>query len=141
MKARFLLGKMNPSSLCKIVHNAVCSIGPKILSRTSLSTIVNRGMHIACYKPSVTALPGVSGNNLNCANLLVPTVPWHNTVCGMKVKGQLELRCKSCYFVWRRGRKFVMCKTHPRHKQAQIQKKEYKTWILTHATQSPKRPW
>lgn len=96
-------------------------------------------MHVACCKPSV--LHYIHGNNMNGSNLLAPVVPLYNSVCGMKVKGILELRCKDCYFVTRKERMFVMCKTHPRHKQAKIQKKEYKTWILTHATQGPKRPW
>lgn len=61
--------------------------------------------------------------------------------CGMKQKGKLTLRCDDCYFVMRKGRLYVMCKTKPRHKQMAMQKKEKNTWILTHATQSPNRPW
>ncbi|KAJ8334509.1 hypothetical protein SKAU_G00401480 [Synaphobranchus kaupii] len=38
---------------------------------------------------------------------------------GMKTKSALKRRCKDCYFVRRRGRLFVFCKTHPRHKQRQ----------------------
>ena len=40
-------------------------------------------------------------------------------VSGMKTKTALKRRCKDCFFVWRRGRLFVYCKTHPRHKQRQ----------------------
>ncbi|XP_042883500.1 39S ribosomal protein L36, mitochondrial-like [Penaeus japonicus] len=61
--------------------------------------------------------------------------------CGMKQKGKLTLRCDDCYYVMRKGRLFVMCKTKPRHKQMAMQKKEKNTWILTHATQSPYRAW
>ncbi|XP_047497977.1 39S ribosomal protein L36, mitochondrial-like [Penaeus chinensis] len=61
--------------------------------------------------------------------------------CGMKQKGKLSLRCDDCYYVMRKGRLYVMCKTKPRHKQMAMQKKEKNTWILTHATQSPNRPW
>ncbi|XP_038626409.1 39S ribosomal protein L36, mitochondrial [Tachyglossus aculeatus] len=39
---------------------------------------------------------------------------------GFKTKGVLKKRCKDCYFVKRRGRWFVLCKTHPRHKQRQL---------------------
>ncbi|KAG9279645.1 39S ribosomal protein L36, mitochondrial [Astyanax mexicanus] len=38
---------------------------------------------------------------------------------GMKTKTALKKRCKDCFFVRRRGRLFVYCKTHPRHKQRQ----------------------
>lgn len=38
---------------------------------------------------------------------------------GMKTKSSLKRRCKDCFFVVRRGRLFVYCKTHPRHKQRQ----------------------
>ncbi|XP_012629616.1 large ribosomal subunit protein bL36m [Microcebus murinus] len=39
---------------------------------------------------------------------------------GFKTKGVLRKRCKDCYLVKRRGRWFVYCKTHPRHKQRQM---------------------
>ncbi|XP_061616261.1 large ribosomal subunit protein bL36m isoform X1 [Phyllopteryx taeniolatus] len=38
---------------------------------------------------------------------------------GMKTKSALRRRCKDCFFVRRRGRLFVFCKTNPRHKQRQ----------------------
>ncbi|XP_055514943.1 39S ribosomal protein L36, mitochondrial [Leucoraja erinacea] len=38
---------------------------------------------------------------------------------GMKTKSALKRRCKDCFFVRRRGRLYVYCKTHPRHKQRQ----------------------
>ncbi|XP_023831112.1 39S ribosomal protein L36, mitochondrial-like [Salvelinus namaycush] len=38
---------------------------------------------------------------------------------GMKTKSALKRRCKDCFFVVRRGRLFVFCKAHPRHKQRQ----------------------
>ncbi|XP_007653713.2 39S ribosomal protein L36, mitochondrial [Ornithorhynchus anatinus] len=40
---------------------------------------------------------------------------------GFKTKGVLRKRCKDCYFVKRRGRWFILCKSHPRHKQRQMQ--------------------
>ncbi|XP_012516939.1 PREDICTED: 39S ribosomal protein L36, mitochondrial [Propithecus coquereli] len=39
---------------------------------------------------------------------------------GFKTKGVLRKRCKDCYLVKRRGRWFIYCKTHPRHKQRQM---------------------
>lgn len=38
---------------------------------------------------------------------------------GMKTQTSLKRRCKDCFFVVRRGRLFVYCKTNPRHKQRQ----------------------
>jgi len=38
---------------------------------------------------------------------------------GMKTKTALKRRCKDCYFARRRGRLFVFCRSHPRHKQRQ----------------------
>jgi ribosomal protein L36 len=38
---------------------------------------------------------------------------------GMKTMTSLSLRCPDCMFVRRRGRLFVYCKKHPRHKQRQ----------------------
>ncbi|TSK28245.1 39S ribosomal protein L36, mitochondrial [Bagarius yarrelli] len=38
---------------------------------------------------------------------------------GMKTKTALKKRCKDCFIVRRRGRLYVFCKTHPRHKQRQ----------------------
>ncbi|KAK4877910.1 hypothetical protein RN001_010416 [Aquatica leii] len=60
---------------------------------------------------------------------------------GFKVKAMLKKRCKDCYFVKRENRLFVICNTHPRHKQMQLVKKEKYTWILSHATQGKIRPW
>nr|CAD7456867.1 unnamed protein product [Timema tahoe] len=67
--------------------------------------------------------------------LLNSFVPMFIPVCGFKVKGKLKRRCKDCYFVMRQERLYVICKTHPRHKQMAMKKKEKNTWILTHATQ------
>lgn len=60
---------------------------------------------------------------------------------GFKQMGKLKKRCKDCFFVMRHERLYVLCKTHPRHKQMQMKKKEKNTWILTDATQSPQRAW
>jgi len=73
--------------------------------------------------------------------LLTPKVPILLSSCGFKVKQKLKRRCKDCYFVVRRGRVFVICETHPRHKQMSMKAPDEVHWILTHATQSPVRPW
>lgn len=73
--------------------------------------------------------------------LLAPSIPMVNSVCGFKIKGRVTRRCKDCYFVVRGGRMHVICDKHPRHKQKAMWKKPHNTWILTHASQSPVRPW
>uniref|UniRef100_A0A8D8P5D6 Ribosomal protein n=1 Tax=Culex pipiens TaxID=7175 RepID=A0A8D8P5D6_CULPI len=80
--------------------------------------------------------------NQSPAQLLLPAAgPLLSQVCGFKVKGRLKRRCKDCYFVVRQQRLFVICKTHPRHKQMSMKKRDHNTWILTDATQSPVRAW
>lgn len=73
--------------------------------------------------------------------LLTPSTSLLNQVAGFKVKGRLRRRCKDCYFVIRQQRHYVICPTHPRHKQMSMKKRDYKSWILTHATQSKVRPY
>ncbi|XP_017462541.1 PREDICTED: 39S ribosomal protein L36, mitochondrial [Rhagoletis zephyria] len=73
--------------------------------------------------------------------LLTPFTSLLTQVAGFKVKGRLRRRCKDCYFVVRQQRAYVICPTHPRHKQMAMKKREKNTWILTHATQSKVRPY
>lgn len=79
--------------------------------------------------------------NNDSKKILAPTSPMINLVCGFKIKGRVRRRCKDCYFVVRDGRMHVICPKHPRHKQKAMRKKPHNTWILTHASQSPVRPW
>ncbi|XP_030371976.1 uncharacterized protein LOC115622219 [Scaptodrosophila lebanonensis] len=71
--------------------------------------------------------------------LLAPFNALLQQVAGFKVKGRLKRRCKDCYVVIRQERGYVICPTHPRHKQMAMKKRDYKSWILTHATQSKER--
>ncbi|NXN96379.1 RM36 protein, partial [Rhinopomastus cyanomelas] len=41
-------------------------------------------------------------------------------VAGLKSKTLLRKRCKDCFFVRRRGRLYIYCKTNPRHKQRKL---------------------
>ncbi|KAJ3651416.1 hypothetical protein Zmor_017460 [Zophobas morio] len=72
---------------------------------------------------------------------LAPTTFNVTPSCGFKVRGKLRRRCKDCYFVRRQERLYVICETHPRHKQMSMIKDPKNTWILTHATQGKVRPW
>ncbi|XP_017053399.1 39S ribosomal protein L36, mitochondrial [Drosophila ficusphila] len=73
------------------------------------------------------------------SGLLTPCSTLLQQVAGFKVKGRLKRRCKDCYIVVRQQRGYVICPTHPRHKQMAMKKRDYKSWILTHATQSKER--
>lgn len=80
-------------------------------------------------------------NNFMKTKLLPTTTTFINPVCNFKVKGRLRRRCKYCYFVLRQERLYVICPKFPRHKQMAMTPKPHNTWILTHASQSPIRPW
>lgn len=84
--------------------------------------------------------PG-SCNGMLCNPCSLPTPSTVQPSCGFKMKRVLKRRCKDCYFVVREDRLHIICKTHPRHKQMAIKSKEKDTWILTHAMQSPVRPY
>ncbi|XP_042292650.1 39S ribosomal protein L36, mitochondrial isoform X1 [Thunnus maccoyii] len=66
--------------------------------------------------------PCSSGSSAQCGSSLLghcEHLPWIQPSAGMKTKSALKRRCKDCFFVRRRGRMFVYCKTNPRHKQRQ----------------------
>jgi large subunit ribosomal protein L36 len=83
----------------------------------------------------------LSPTNLLPNRLLAPVVHDITPSCGFKVKGRVRRRCKDCYMVMREQRMYVLCKTHPRHKQMTLAKDPKNTWILSHATQGKVRPW
>ena len=66
--------------------------------------------------------PPASGYSTRCGPSLLGQcqhLPCIQPSAGMKTKSALKRRCKDCFFVRRRGRLFVFCKTNPRHKQRQ----------------------
>lgn len=100
---------------------------------TTTTTIATIG------KPLATTIGAAAGTQpllLQCLAL-----PMVNQTCGFKFKRVLKRRCRDCYFVVRQNRLQVICKTHPRHKQLAITAPEESSWILTHAMQSPVRPY
>jgi large subunit ribosomal protein L36 len=90
---------------------------------------------------SFTFIKNSIGLNNESLLLLTPKVPILSSCCGFKVKKVLKRRCKDCYFVVRRGRMYVICNTHPRHKQMAMKAPAKANWILTYACQSRIRPW
>ncbi|XP_068143076.1 uncharacterized protein mRpL36 [Drosophila tropicalis] len=92
--------------------------------------------HINCNNKSNQLVPSTTGGP---GGLLLPFNSLLQQIAGFKVKGRLKRRCKDCYIVVRQERGYVICPTHPRHKQMSMKKRDYKSWILTHATQSKER--
>lgn len=104
------------------------------LTRTLLSSNIPK---ITIVKPYFFS----TLQDLTRKKFLQVSSPIINPVCGFKIKGRVRRRCKSCYFVFRDERKYVICAEYPRHKQMAMKAKPHNTWILTHASQSPVRPW
>uniref|UniRef100_A0A665UFD5 Ribosomal protein n=1 Tax=Echeneis naucrates TaxID=173247 RepID=A0A665UFD5_ECHNA len=66
--------------------------------------------------------PSLSGSSSQCGPSLLGQCQHLRCIqpcAGMKTRSALKRRCKDCFFVRRRGRLFVYCKTNPRHKQRQ----------------------
>lgn len=113
------------------------------------SRILVKDFHLFTIKPELTMPYAISmqqeqqQQQLQINKLLNSTIilPQYQQTCGLKVKGKLRRRCKDCHFVIRQQRMYVICKTHPRHKQMSMKTKEKNTWILTHAMQSKVRPY
>lgn len=113
-----------------VLRNAFLNIAKRVTQRSNLLV---SSFHLLS-KPNVAS-------PMQQQNLLVPLAPNLVPCCGFKVMGKVRKRCKDCYLVRRNERLFVICKTHPRHKQMSMVKDPKNTWILTHATQSKVRPW
>lgn len=130
---------MNVGLFLRSVHQAIDSIVPKFLTSGTVQNILVHRIHYICDREKLNYSPNSSiDHNIS---FLKPILPIYNPVYGLKSKGRLQLRCKDCYFVHRQERLYVMCKTHPRHKQVKIKKRDYKTWILTWASQGRIRGW
>lgn len=131
---------MSAGIILRSLHRVFSSTVSNILSIRNVQDVTARNMYYICDRQKLNHIQSnLSGHDTS--NLLQPILPTYNPVCGFKAKGKLQLRCKDCYFLAKNERWFVLCKTHPRHKQVQIKKKEYKTWILTSASQSKIRGW
>ncbi|KAK0083549.1 hypothetical protein PV325_008629 [Microctonus aethiopoides] len=134
---------MNTQLLLNAMQRGVAMLVPKWSFAAGQYSIINRHLHIVTqnFVPKFTSIVGQQNNNIFQSSLLQPIQHNLTQVCGMKTKGLLKLRCKDCYFGCCKGRWYVRCRTHPRHKQLQIIKKERNTWILSSVCQSKKRPW
>lgn len=130
---------MNTGFLLRRIHQVINSV-TSMTVKLSVETVQNIVSRRICYIHNRQILTQAIINNDTSA-LLQPLLPMYYLIRGLKAKGRLQLRCKDCYFMCKEDRWFVMCKTHPRHKQVKQAKKEHKTWILTFASQSKVRDW
>lgn len=111
------------------------------------STNINRSFHaiIGLTSKNIPAIINTSTSLFRHqpqnVSILQTTSPLLQLSCGFKVKGLLKRRCKDCYHVIRQNRSYIICKTHPRHKQMAMVQRPEKKWILTHAMQSKVRPY
>ncbi|XP_020360849.1 39S ribosomal protein L36, mitochondrial-like [Oncorhynchus kisutch] len=124
---------MAPLLLYRIVSSLTCHLTQITLSRIypSTATTISRclssltsyparglltpGRPIQPLASSPRSSPQDGGSLLGQCQHLACLQP----ASGMKTKSALKRRCKDCFFVVRRGRLFVFCKAHPRHKQRQ----------------------
>ncbi|CAM5111169.1 unnamed protein product [Natator depressus] len=92
----------------------LCYLRPGAPPRLPFSSL-GFGHFLAAAPALVAKKRSLAGQPLLASSQL----PVVQTVMGMKTKGVIKRRCKDCFIVRRRGRLFVYCKTHPRHKQRQ----------------------
>lgn len=135
---------MQPYFLCFSNYLKINNL--PILFSDTMQRIMSIAKTVSCmvrYLPGGSVKPTFSlvQNLLLRDTFLTASTPIVNPVCHFKVKGRLKRRCKSCYFVVRDERLYVICPKFPRHKQMAMKPKPHNTWILTHASQSPVRPW
>ncbi|XP_059712289.1 large ribosomal subunit protein bL36m [Haemorhous mexicanus] len=101
--------------LSLLVRAAATAAPLRSLCRSSLSSLAPwgraAGLPTACA--SLLPPPWRAPRGL----LAVPPPPGPPPLAGLKTKTALRRRCKDCYFVRRRGRLYVCCKSNPRHKQ------------------------
>lgn len=134
----------NLSQLCSISRSEKTMLP---LLRNALLTVAQRATRQMNLVNSFHLLAKQTTANLPHSlptlerNVLIPSVPNLVQSCGFKVMRRVRRRCKDCYFVRREERMYVICKTHPRHKQMSVVPDVKNTWILSHATQSKVRPW
>lgn len=102
--------------LSQVARCAAFGSLPAVGAQRCISTITATTMRFKRFvdpmcKPHMAFLSPLLGQ---CQQLLCV-----QPSAGMKTKTALKRRCKDCFFVRRRGRLFVFCKSHPRHKQRQ----------------------
>ncbi|XP_046751374.1 uncharacterized protein LOC124414471 [Diprion similis] len=141
----YISEKMNIPTLWRAVTRTCYQMVAKVPIPQYASIPLTRSMHCMFNNGSFSLLSrtvlDTTRSSPSSKLLSVKESPMLVPSCGMKIKRLLKLRCKHCYFVWRGGTRYVMCKAKPRHKQARLMPREEKSWILCQATQHPQRDW
>lgn len=104
---RFSLCPATSTSTVYRCLSTLTSVPTRLLQRPATVASVQAPSPSSCVQRPASLLG-------QCQHLV-----WLQPVSGMKTKTALKRRCKDCFIVRRRGRLFVFCKTHPRHKQRQ----------------------
>nr|XP_036265861.1 39S ribosomal protein L36, mitochondrial [Pipistrellus kuhlii]KAF6366665.1 mitochondrial ribosomal protein L36 [Pipistrellus kuhlii] len=111
--ASLFIRKMVVSAVNPLLHLSRYTMTNYTATSRALSTLLAGPLHVAVpagAKPSTAV-----ASPLSCHPL-----PFLQPTLGFKTKAVLKKRCKDCYLVKRRGRWYIYCKTHPRHKQRQL---------------------
>ena len=138
-----MIPHVNLPSILRLPSSSTASFGCSNLTSKSFVSIQNHSSSFASLPVMISC--SISEKRSPIASSLLH--PQENGFGGLmprrnfKVVGKPQRRCQHCYLEVIDRRLYVFCEKHPRHKQMAMKKKEKKFWILTHATQSPKRPW
>ncbi|XP_059205666.1 large ribosomal subunit protein bL36m [Centropristis striata] len=124
--ASLLLKNLATSLTRQVAHMSrfnLCVSSPAASAYRSLCTLTTAPRTLLLAPTRTSSIqPPSSGSSAQCGASLLGQyqhLPCIQPSAGMKTKTALKRRCKDCYFTRRRGRLFVLCRAHPRHKQRQ----------------------
>ncbi|XP_075399093.1 large ribosomal subunit protein bL36m [Tenrec ecaudatus] len=110
--AAYLIRTVAVSLVHPFLHLSRCTVRSQ-----GLSTFLQGSFFRTAFPMGSSPLPTSPGLQSLLPSSLTPCL---QPALGFKTKGVIKKRCKDCYRVKRRGRWFIYCKTHPRHKQRQM---------------------
>lgn len=94
-----------------------------------LNRFINRISHNLHFSLKTSSLPKVENTSIrhisNNSKKYIQSINNNNTTSSLsstrlfKTRVSLKKRCPDCYFVTRKGKLKVLCKSSPRHKQTQ----------------------
>lgn len=99
-----------------------------------LPSLLSRITSFTAYSPTPHSL-NQSIKRVVASEPLISSPFWIQSR-GFKDKDVLKIRCPDCYFKKVDDRWWVLCHTHPRHKQRQKVEDIRKKWIVTHITRT-----
>ncbi|ELK31245.1 39S ribosomal protein L36, mitochondrial [Myotis davidii] len=111
--ATLFIRKMVVSAVNPLLHLSRYTMTNYTTTPRALSTLLLGPLRVA--GPAGAEPSAAVASPLSCQPL-----PFLQPTLGFKTKAVLKKRCRDCYRVKRRGRWYIYCKTHPRHKQRQM---------------------